>query len=126
MLKSELRERYRFEDIVGNSTAMQDVYDLMERVVPTETTVLITGGTGKELVARALREGTATVGAGQTYAHLSLQEAREIFEQSYIVEVLTKTGGNITHASKMAGIAWQNFHQKLKKYGIDAKSFRSA
>jgi DNA-binding NtrC family response regulator len=332
MLKSELRERYRFEDIVGNSTAMQDVYDLMERIVPTETTVLITGdtGTGKELVARALhhsgpradgrfyalhcaaipeelleselfghekgaftgavsqkigifeaanggtlfldevgemslaaqvrllrvlqekefirvgattprktdvrliaatnrdlnervaeglfredlyyrlnvieirlpslrerrddipvlaghflekyaaaekgvaarisedamerlvrhdwpgnvrelenaieravalaptdtiqvsdlpaalQEGTTSVGAGQTYAHLSLQEARETLEQSYIVEVLTKTGGNITHASKMAGIAWQNFHQKLKKYGIDAKSFRGA
>jgi DNA-binding NtrC family response regulator len=54
---------------------------------------------------------------------LSLQEARESFEQTYINEVLTKTNGNITHAAKMAGIAWQNFHQKLKKYAIDAKSF---
>ncbi len=61
----------------------------------------------------------------QSYAHLSLQEARENFEQGYIREVLQKTNGNITHASKMAGIAWQNFHQKLKKYGIDAKSFIS-
>ncbi|MBS10726.1 MAG: hypothetical protein CME19_03875 [Gemmatimonadetes bacterium] len=54
------------------------------------------------------------------YSHLSLQEARESFEQTYIKEVLTKTNGNITHASKMAGIAWQNFHQKLKKSTIDA------
>jgi DNA-binding NtrC family response regulator len=63
------------------------------------------------------------MGLEQSYAHLSLQEARENFEQGYIKEVLTKTGGNITHASKMAGIAWQNFHQKLKKYEINAKSF---
>ena len=56
-------------------------------------------------------------------SHLPLQEARERFEQIYVKEVLTRTGGNITHAAKAAGIAWQNFHQKLKKYGIDAKSF---
>ena len=55
--------------------------------------------------------------------NIYLQEARETFEQGYIKEVLTKTGGNITHASKIASIAWQNFHQKLKKYSIDAKSF---
>jgi two-component system response regulator GlrR len=60
---------------------------------------------------------------GGSYSHLKLQEARETFEIGYIREVLTQTGGNITHASKMAGIAWQNFHQKLKKYEIDAKSF---
>ena len=63
------------------------------------------------------------MGLEHSYAHLSLQEARETFEQGYIKEVLTKTGGNITHASKIAGIAWQNFHQKLKKYEINAKSF---
>jgi DNA-binding NtrC family response regulator len=72
----------------------------------------------------ALQEGNvSTVKNATSYSHLSLQEARESFEQVYIKEVLTKTGGNITHASKMAGIAWQNFHQKLKKYDINAKSF---
>ena len=72
----------------------------------------------------SLHGGSAAVtSADPSYAHLPLQEARERFEQVYINEVLTKTGGNITHASKMAGIAWQNFHQKLKKYDIDAKSF---
>ena len=71
-----------------------------------------------------LQDGTAsTIKDATSYSHLSLQEARESFEQVYIREVLTKTGGNITHASKMAGIAWQNFHQKLKKYDINAKSF---
>jgi two-component system, NtrC family, response regulator HupR/HoxA len=52
----ELGERYRFENIVGNSRSMQDVYRLLEKIVASESTVLIHGesGTGKELVARAI------------------------------------------------------------------------
>jgi len=45
-----------FENIIGNSPAMRKVYALMRQLLPTDSTVLITGetGTGKELVARAL------------------------------------------------------------------------
>ena len=55
-LKRELRERYRFESIVGNSEAMQKVYRLIEKVSAISSNVLISGetGTGKELVARAI------------------------------------------------------------------------
>jgi DNA-binding NtrC family response regulator len=55
-LKRELRERYRFENIVGNSEAMEKVYRLIEKVSAISTNVLIYGetGTGKELVARAI------------------------------------------------------------------------
>jgi DNA-binding NtrC family response regulator len=55
-LKRELRERYRFENIVGNSEAMQKVYRLIEKVASISSNVLIFGetGTGKELVARAI------------------------------------------------------------------------
>src|ERR671923_1373717 len=55
-LKRELRERYRFENIVGNSEAMQRVYRLIEKVASISSNVLIFGetGTGKELVARAI------------------------------------------------------------------------
>jgi DNA-binding NtrC family response regulator len=55
-LKRELRERYRFENIVGTSEAMEKVYRLIEKVSAIASNVLISGetGTGKELVARAI------------------------------------------------------------------------
>lgn len=55
-LERELRERNRFQNIIGRSKGMQDIYRLLEDLANLETTVLITGesGTGKELVARAL------------------------------------------------------------------------
>ena len=55
-LRQQLKTRYRFDNIVGNSGKMQDVYRLVERVADTRATILIRGesGTGKELIARAL------------------------------------------------------------------------
>jgi DNA-binding NtrC family response regulator len=55
-LETQVRDRYRFDQIVGRSAAMQRVFQIIERIAPTNTTVLISGrtGTGKELVARAI------------------------------------------------------------------------
>jgi len=55
-LKAQLESRYRFENIVAESQAMRKVCDMIEKVAPTDATVLITGdsGTGKELVAKAI------------------------------------------------------------------------
>jgi two-component system response regulator HydG len=51
-----VNEKFGFEGIVGNSQAMQDVFNRLRQVAPTDARVLITGenGTGKELVARAI------------------------------------------------------------------------
>lgn len=55
-LKEELVGRYKFENIVAESPAMRHVCEMIKRVAPADTTVLITGesGTGKELVAKAI------------------------------------------------------------------------
>jgi DNA-binding NtrC family response regulator len=55
-LRTQLQDTNKFENIVGTGPAMQKIYNLIQRLMDTETTVLITGdtGTGKELVARAL------------------------------------------------------------------------
>ena len=55
-LRKELKNRYRFENIIGTSRKMQHVYNLINKVADTDSTVLIVGesGTGKELVARGL------------------------------------------------------------------------
>ncbi|HXG92425.1 MAG TPA: sigma-54 dependent transcriptional regulator [Blastocatellia bacterium] len=55
-LETEVRDRYSFDQIIGRSAAMQRIFQIIERVAPTNTTVLVSGrtGTGKELVARAI------------------------------------------------------------------------
>lgn len=55
-LEKELRGRYEFQNLIGKSKRMQEIYDLIENLTNMGTTVLITGetGTGKELVAKAL------------------------------------------------------------------------
>lgn len=55
-LRQELRERYNFRNIIGNSHQMKQVYEQVAQVAPTNTTVLIRGesGTGKELIAHAI------------------------------------------------------------------------
>jgi len=56
LLKRALHTTNQFSNIIGNSPAMQEVFELVETIAPTGSTVLITGesGTGKELVARAI------------------------------------------------------------------------
>jgi DNA-binding NtrC family response regulator len=55
-LREKLNDQYNYKRIVGNSPSMQPVYELIDKVAPTDTAVLIRGdsGTGKELVAHAI------------------------------------------------------------------------
>jgi transcriptional regulator with GAF, ATPase, and Fis domain len=55
-LKNELKDRYQFKNIIGQSGVMQEVFRAMEKVVNSNVTVVIQGesGTGKELIARAI------------------------------------------------------------------------
>jgi two-component system response regulator PilR (NtrC family) len=55
-LRAELEGKYRFDGLVGRSSKMRAIFDLIERVAATGSTIMISGesGTGKELIARAV------------------------------------------------------------------------
>ncbi len=63
-LREQLRERYRFDNLVGSSPGMVEVYKLVARVAGSDSTVLIQGesGTGKELIARAIHANSPRSG----------------------------------------------------------------
>lgn len=60
LLKKELKENLNFGNIIGVSSKMRELYDLVKRVAPTLSNILITGesGTGKELVAKAIHSNS--------------------------------------------------------------------
>ena len=55
-LIAQLKEKYSFQNIIGKSQSMKNVFSMIEQVAPVDANVLITGesGTGKELIARAI------------------------------------------------------------------------
>ncbi len=59
-LRAQLEERYRFEGVVGKSRPMARLFQLLETVAATNSTILITGetGTAKEVVARAIHHNS--------------------------------------------------------------------
>jgi two-component system response regulator HydG len=59
-LRAQLRERYGLAGLIAQSPAMHDVLELVERVAPTDATVLIQGesGTGKEVIAKAVHHAS--------------------------------------------------------------------
>jgi two-component system, NtrC family, response regulator AtoC len=58
LLRERLDDKYRFENIIGRSPAMLEVFRLVQQVAPSQASVLITGesGTGKELIAQAIHQ----------------------------------------------------------------------
>jgi DNA-binding NtrC family response regulator len=60
-LRAQLRDRYGLPGLIAQSPAMHAVLDLVERVAPTDATVLIQGesGTGKEVIAKAVHHASA-------------------------------------------------------------------
>jgi len=58
LLRERLDEKYNFENIIGRSPEMLEVFSLVEQVAPSQASILITGesGTGKELIAQAIHQ----------------------------------------------------------------------
>ncbi len=60
-LQDEIRSKYDFEEIIGDSPALRNILEQLQTVAPTDSTILILGetGTGKELIARAIHDLSA-------------------------------------------------------------------
>lgn len=95
-LKAQLETRYRFENIVAESAQMRKVCEMIERVAPTDTTVLIAGdsGTGKELVAKAIH--AHSVRKGRTFVPINCAAMPEPLLES---EMFGHVKGAFTGAS---------------------------
>jgi DNA-binding NtrC family response regulator len=57
-LKEELDQRYQFDNLIGRSVAMREIFQTVTRVAPTRATVLLAGesGVGKDMIARAIHQ----------------------------------------------------------------------
>ena len=100
-LRHRLETRTRFDQMVGESEAMQRVYDLVEMVASSDVTVLLTGesGTGKELVARAIHHKSPradgpfiTVNCGALPEHLFESELFGYEKGAFTGALATKAG----------------------------------
>ncbi len=60
-LRKELADKFKFNNIIGKSKEMQEIFRLIEKVALTDSTILIRGqsGTGKELIARAIHHNSS-------------------------------------------------------------------
>jgi DNA-binding NtrC family response regulator len=101
-LRAELGQRYEFDNIVGRSAAMREIFATVERVAPTRATVLMCGesGVGKDLIARAIhhhspRDGRPFVKINCTALPENLMES-ELFGY----EKGAFTGANTTKPGK--------------------------
>ena len=100
-LRKELEAKYGFDNIIGSSPKMQEVYKLIRKVAPTDSTVLIRGesGTGKELIARALHFNSprkqkpfVTVDCGVLAQELLESELFGHVKGSFTGAIVTKPG----------------------------------
>ncbi len=100
-LRQELHTRYRFENLIGKSRAMQEVFGLIEQVAGSRSTVMVYGksGTGKELVAKSVhynspRSGKAFVAVNCAAIPAELLES-ELFgheKGAFTGAIATKVG----------------------------------
>lgn len=81
-LRDQLKTSYRFENIIGTSKVMKDIYTIIHKVSQTQSTVLIRGesGVGKELVARAIHYNSSR--ANKTLVEISCASLPETLLES--------------------------------------------
>lgn len=97
-LQTELKGKYRLENVIGSSKVMVEIYKAVQRVAPGRTTVMIRGesGTGKELIARAVHYNSPR--AEKSFIKVSCAALPETLLES---ELFGHEKGSYTGASEM-------------------------
>jgi len=111
-LRRELEERFRPDNMTGNSSMMRDVYQQIPQAADPEAPVLIRGepGAGKEMVARAIGVG-------------SLKERTDMLERDLIVDALKRCSGNLAATARDLNTTARVIRYKVKELGIDCKQY---
>jgi two-component system, NtrC family, response regulator AtoC len=101
-LREALGQRYQFENIVGHSPAMQEIFATVTRVAPTRATVLLAGesGVGKDMIARAIHEHSPR--KGRPFVKINCTAIPENLMESELFgyEKGAFTGANISKPGK--------------------------
>ncbi len=101
-LREELGQRYRFDNIVGRSPAMREIFATIDRVAPTRATVLLAGesGVGKDLIARAIHHHSPR--RDQPFVKINCTALPENLMESELFgyEKGAFTGANVTKPGK--------------------------
>ncbi len=101
-LRDELDTRYQFDNIVGRSAAMREIFHTVERVAPTRATVLLAGesGVGKDMIARAIHQHSPR--KSQPYVKINCTAIPENLMESELFgyEKGAFTGANISKPGK--------------------------
>ena len=96
-LNKELGGRYKYDNMIGKSKPMQDMYSLLDKIKAADSTVLITGenGTGKELIAKAIHYNSA-----RKNQSLIIQNCSAFNDNLLESELFGHTKGSFTGAVK--------------------------
>ncbi len=101
-LREALGQRYQFENIVGHSPEMQEIFATVTRVAPTRATVLLAGesGVGKDMIARAIHEHSPR--KGRPFVKINCTAIPENLMESELFgyEKGAFTGANISKPGK--------------------------
>ncbi|MFQ5744221.1 MAG: sigma-54-dependent transcriptional regulator [Acidobacteriota bacterium] len=124
-LRRTLRDKYRFENIIGKNRRMQEVFALVEQAAPSRSTILIQGesGTGKELVAKAIHMNSTRAG-GKFVVVNSGSMPSELLESNLFGHVKGAFTGAVVNKKGLFEIADRGsiFFDEIGTIGLDVQA----
>jgi two-component system, NtrC family, response regulator AtoC len=110
-LRQQLDTRYGLENIIGESSAMEEVLDVVQQVAPSPATVLIMGesGTGKELIAKAIHQLSPRARNPMVTVHCAALPATLLESELFGHEKGAFTGAHERRIGRFEQAEWRYF-----------------